>query len=116
MASFDSFWPCSSTVLPAVTISSADEHMLVPKYMIAFLKVHLRHPGPDTERDRAILTPEYALDHTPTVQFFDSEECRATLPDWSYFTYRPHQSSGECDVGPRRINLVCSRHCIEPWW
>ncbi len=99
-ASFDSFWPCANTGLDAVTISSADEHKVVTKYMIAFLNVYLRHPGRDTWRDRAILTPEYALDHTPTVQFFDSEECRATLPDRSYFTYRPHQTSRECDVAP----------------
>jgi predicted dienelactone hydrolase len=98
VASFDSFWPCSSTVPPAVTISSADEHKVVTKYMIAFLDVHLRHHGPDTWRDQAVLTPEYALDHKPTVQFFDSEECRAALPNRSYFTYRPHQTSGECDV------------------
>jgi hypothetical protein len=101
VASFDSFWPCSSTVPPAVTISSADEHKVVTKYMIAFLNVHLRHQGPDTWRDRAILTPEYALDHTPTVQFFDSEECRAPLPNRSYFTYRVHQTSTECDVAPK---------------
>jgi len=101
LASFLSFWPCSSTGLDAVTISSADEHKVVTKYMIAFLNVYLRHPGRDTARDRSILTREYALDHKPAVQFFDSEECRVMLPDRSYFTYRPHQASRECDVAPK---------------
>lgn len=98
LTGFLSAWPCSSTVPPAVTISSDDEHKVVTKYMIAFLNVYLRHPGPDTWRDREILTPRYALDHKPTVQFFDSEECRATLPNQSYFTFRSHQTSRECVV------------------
>ena len=34
-------WPCASTGLTAVTISAADEHKVITKYMIAFLNVHL---------------------------------------------------------------------------
>ena len=91
-------WPCSSTVPPAVTISSADEHAVVTKYMIAFLDTYFGHPN---WLDRWILTPEYALSHTPTVQFFRSEDCKAALPDDSYFRYRPYQVSSECDVAQK---------------
>jgi predicted dienelactone hydrolase len=101
LTTFLSSWPCASTGLDAVTISSADEHKVVTKYMIAFLNVYLRRHGPGTWRDRSILTPEYALDHKPTVQFFYSEECRAALPNPSYFTYRPHQKSDECAVAAK---------------
>ena len=45
--------------------------------------------------------PEYALTYTPTVQFFNSEGCHADLPDHTYFTYRPYQTSGECDVAQK---------------
>ena len=37
-------WPCANTGLDAVTISSADEHEVVTKYMIAFLDVYFRNP------------------------------------------------------------------------
>jgi hypothetical protein len=100
LAFFQNNWPCASTGLDAVTISSSDEHKVITKYMIAFLNVYLRQHGPGTWRDRSILTPEYALDHKPAVQFFDSEECRAALPNRSSFTYRPHQTTSECDVAP----------------
>lgn len=44
--------------------------------------------GPDTWRDRVILTPEYAPGHKPPLQFFNSEDRRAALPNRSYFTYQ----------------------------
>jgi hypothetical protein len=84
-----------------VTISSADEHFVVPKYMIAFLNVYLGRPDPDRVLDRWILTEQYALDHKPQVQFFSSEQCQAAIPDKSYFSYRAYQVSSECDVAKK---------------
>lgn len=94
-------WPCANTGLDAVTISSTDEHEVVTKYMIAFLDIYFRNPGANTWLDHWILTPEYALTNTPTVQFFDTERCEAVLPDNTYFTYRPYQASDKCDVAQK---------------
>ena len=91
-------WPCIATGWDAVTISSTDEHVVVTKYMIAFLDMYFRNPNANLLLDYWILTPEYALTHTPTVQFFNSEKCEASLPDNTYFTYRTYQTSSECDV------------------
>lgn len=88
-------WPCASW---ASTITSADAHAAITEYMIAFLDVYLGHSD---QTDRSILTPEYALTHSPTVQFFNDEGCRATLPDHTYFKYRPYQTSDACEVAPR---------------
>jgi predicted dienelactone hydrolase len=96
-----SFWPCANTGPNAVTISSADEHKVVTKYMIAFLDLYLGGSEANPGIDRSILTPGYALTHQPTVQFFASEECHAALPNPSYFTYRPLQTSSECVVAPQ---------------
>jgi predicted dienelactone hydrolase len=97
-----SSWPCANTGFDAVTISSADEHEVVTKYMIAFLDIYFHNTEPDhLVPELGILTPEYALTHTPTVEFFDSERCHATLPDDTYFTYRPYQVSSECDVAQK---------------
>jgi len=96
-----SSWPCTNTGLDPVTISSADEHQVVTKYMIAFLNIYLARPNLDWPLDLWILTPQYALDHTPQVQFFNSEKCKADLPDDTYFTYRPHQTGNECDVAQK---------------
>jgi len=71
---------------------------VVTKYMIAFLDVYFRNRDVKPSLDRQILTEEYALDHKPQVQFFNSEHCEATLPDKSYFSYRAYQVSSECDV------------------
>lgn len=92
-----STWPCANTGLDAVTISSADEHEVVTKYMIAFLDVYFG----GAESERRILTPGYALTHTPAVEFFNVERCDAVPPDDTYFTYRPHQTSSECDVAQK---------------
>jgi hypothetical protein len=78
-------WPCANTGLAAVTISSADGHEAVDRYMIAFLDSYFRNPADNHWLDRWILTPEYALNHTPTVQFFDKEVCHASLPSDTYF-------------------------------
>ncbi len=94
-------WPCANTGLAAVTISSADGHEAVDRYMIAFLDSYFRNPADNHWLDRWILTPEYALNHTPTVQFFDKEVCHASLPNDTYFTYRPQQTSTECDVAQK---------------
>src|ERR1035437_47492 len=101
LAAWLSSWPCANTGIDAVTISSANEHEVVTKYMIAFLDLYLGGPDKNKQLDRWILTPDYALDHTPTVQFFNSEKCSAALPDNSYFTYRPYQLSSECDVAQK---------------
>lgn len=85
---------CANTGTDPATITVSDAHRVVTKYMIAFLNTYLGH----TNTDRSILTPDYALTHTPTVQFFDTETCSAPLPDDSHFSYRPHQVSSECDV------------------
>jgi len=98
LAAWENSWPCSSTGFAPVTISSADEHLVVTKYMIAFLDVYFRNRDVKPSLDRQILTEEYALDHKPQVQFFNSEHCEATLPDKSYFSYRAYQVSSECDV------------------
>jgi hypothetical protein len=96
-----SSWPCTNTGLDAVTISSADEHEVVTKYMIAFLDIYFHNPNSAPWLDLWILTPEYALTHTPTVQFFNSEGCHAALPDHTYFRYQPYQTSSECDVAQK---------------
>ena len=88
-------WPCVSTGLDAVTISSTDEHKAVTEYMVAFLDVFL---GRSTFTDWYVLTPQFALSHAPAVEFFTSETCSAALPSPAYFTYPPHQTSSECDV------------------
>jgi hypothetical protein len=100
-AAWISNWPCASTGPAPVTVSSANGHLAVTKYMIAFLDVYLARLDPDWWLDRWILTPEYALTHTPTVQFFDNEVCQAVLPDDTYFRYRPYQTSSECDVAQK---------------
>ncbi|MGO9840273.1 MAG: hypothetical protein ACLPZF_03605 [Candidatus Acidiferrales bacterium] len=84
-----------------MTISSADEHEVVTKYMIAFLDIYFHNPDSAPWLDLWILSPEYALTHTPTVQFFNSEACHANLPDNTYFRYRPYQISSECDVAQK---------------
>jgi predicted dienelactone hydrolase len=94
-------WPCADTGLDAVTISSADEHEVVTKYMIAFLDIYFNNRGANASLDNQILTEKYALTHTPTVQFFNTEECDAALLDNSHFTYRPYQTSKECDVAQK---------------
>lgn len=99
--SFQNNWPCASTGWDPVTISSSDGHQVVTKYMIAFLDVYFHNPDSAPWLDSWILTPEYALTHTPTVQFFDSEDCHAVLPDHTYFRYRPYQTSSECDVAQK---------------
>ena len=98
---FQNNWPCASTGWDPVTISSADGHEVVTKYMIAFLDIYLAREDPDWWLDRWILTEQYALDHKPQVQFFTSENCQAALPDKSYFRYRPYQVSSECDVAQK---------------
>jgi len=101
LTAWETSWPCASTGLDPVTISSADEHEVVTKYMIAFLDLHLGGGDKNKQLDQWILTPEYALYHTPSVQFFNSEKCPAALPDQSYFTYRSYQLSSECDVAQK---------------
>ena len=98
---FQNNFPCASTGFDPVTISSADGHEVVTKYMIAFLDIYLAGEDPDWWLDRRILTEEYALDHKPQVQFFESEHCQAALQDKSYFRYRPYQVSSECDVAQK---------------
>jgi dienelactone hydrolase len=90
---WEGWYDCAGDNPP--TIPAAEAYQVVTKYMIAFLDTHLRGEG--TWLDRAILTPQYALDHLPKVQFFNSERCDAVLPDKSFFRYRPHQVSGDCD-------------------
>ena len=101
LAGWEGSWPCASAGLDAVTISSADGHTVVTKYMIAFLDIYFHNTDSAPWLDWWIMTPEYALTHTPTVQFFNSEACHANLPDHTYFTYRPYQTSGECDVAQK---------------
>ena len=99
LAANEDSWPCATTGSspPPATISAADAHEVVTKYMISLLDISFAVP----KGDHSFLTKEYALSHTPTVQFFDSEECHAALPDDSYFTYRPYQFSSECDVAQK---------------
>lgn len=98
LTALENVWPCSSTsTFQPVTISSADAHEVVTKYMIAFLDVYFGH----SRKNRPILTPGYARTHTPTVDFFNTEKCGAAPRDDLYFTYRPHQLSNECDVAPK---------------
>ena len=85
---------CTNLGPDPATISAADAHQVVTKYMIAFLNTYLGH----TNTDSSILTPDYALTHTPVVQFFDNETCSAAVPDDSWFSYRPHQVTSECEV------------------
>jgi predicted dienelactone hydrolase len=94
-------WPCTNTGLDAVTIFPADEHEVVTKYMIAFLDIYFNNRGVNASLDNQILTEKYALTHASIVQFFKTEECDAVLPDNSYFTYRPYQTSKECDVAQK---------------
>ena len=75
-------YPCASTGLNAVTVSSANGHKAVTEYMTAFLNVFLGHSTP---LDRYVLTPEFALSHKPTVQFFLDETCPNSLPSPTYF-------------------------------
>jgi hypothetical protein len=95
---WENSWPCASTGFDPVTISSANEHLVVTKYMIAFLDVYFRNADANLPLDERILTEQYALYHKPKVQFFSSEQCQATIPDNSYFSYRAYQVSSECDV------------------
>jgi predicted dienelactone hydrolase len=101
LAAWENSWPCASTGWDPVTIPAADAHEVVTKYMISFLDIYLGGPNKSKRLEREILTPEYALSHTPTVQFFDSEACAAYLPDHSYFRYRAFQLSRECDVAEK---------------
>jgi len=90
----DYFWngaECDNPLSPTVA------HQVITMYMVAFLDTYFRPPG----SYQSILTPDYAATHTPTVQFFDSENCLVTLPDDSYFAYRPHQLTAECLAAPK---------------
>ncbi len=87
-----------SSPMCAVPTSSADVHAAVTKYAIAFLDVYFGHPD---NIDRWILTPDYALTHSPTVEFFNDEGCKASVPDHTYFKYRPYQTPETCEVAPR---------------
>jgi predicted dienelactone hydrolase len=95
---FENNWPCYTTGLNPMLLSPAETHQVATKYMIAFLDLNFHNRGSDPWLDRWILTPEYALTHTPTVQFFNSEDCQAALPDHTYFRYRAYQTSSECDI------------------
>ena len=101
LTAWETSWPCASTGWFPVTISSADGHKVVTKYMISLLDLYLGRPNISKWLDSWILSPEYALSHTPTVQFFDSEACHAVLPGHTYFTYRAYQTSSECDVAQK---------------
>ncbi|HYW67241.1 MAG TPA: hypothetical protein VFB10_11090 [Candidatus Dormibacteraeota bacterium] len=94
-------WPCANTGWDPVTLSSAEEHTVVTKYMIAFLDTYFGGPDKNKWLDWWILTPEYALTHKPSVQFFDSEDCHSALPDHTYFTYRDYQLSSVCEVAQK---------------
>jgi len=91
-------WPCASTGFNPATISSVEAHATVTKYMVAFLDLYFGHPS---LLDRWVMTPAYALNHTPTVQFIDSESCQASLSGPDYFSYRPYQVSTECDISQK---------------
>ncbi|MGC9965996.1 MAG: hypothetical protein ABSE08_11370 [Syntrophobacteraceae bacterium] len=102
LTAWTSGWPCESNIPNAATISSADAREVITKFMIAFLDIYLGGQNKNNKLDWQILTPEYALTHTPAVQFFDSEKCHAAcLPDHTYFSYRPYQVSSECDVAQK---------------
>jgi len=88
LASWEASWPCSSYAgsdsFNPETLASADAQQIVTKYMVAFLDKYFRRTS------ASILTSGYASKHQPEVEFFDSEECRMTLPSSAYYTYRPH--------------------------
>jgi predicted dienelactone hydrolase len=98
---FETSWPCAADAsgLPVSKISWADGQEATKKYMIAFLDIYLGGPNTNKTLDWPILTPKYALTHTPTVQFFNSEKCQPTLP--GSFSYFPYQASSECDVAQK---------------
>jgi hypothetical protein len=100
-AQWMSNWPCASTGPSPVTVSSADGHLAVTKYTIAFLDLYQNGQDRDPLIDHWILTEGYALTHVPAVQFFANEHCWAALPDNTYFRYRPYQTSSECDVAQK---------------
>jgi predicted dienelactone hydrolase len=75
-------------------LSPGEVHQVLTRYLVAFLDVHLK----GQTAGAAILTAADAATHSPTVQFIDAEACTATLPDATYFTYRPLQSGGACAV------------------
>lgn len=98
LAAWQSNWPCATTGWNPATTPFSFTRQVVPEYMIAFLDVYFDERG-GTGLDRSILTPEYPLNHWPTlVQFFNSERCYAALPDNTFFRYRPYQTSTECDT------------------
>jgi len=101
LATYESWWPCNTTGWFPAAIPAVDAHAVTTKYIVAFLDLYLGGSDKNPQLDRWILTPDYALDHTPTVQFFNSESCPAALPDHSYFTYRAYQLSSECDVAQK---------------
>ena len=97
LAPWENSWPC----VGAATMSRADAREVITKYMIAFLDIYLGGPNINKTLDWQILTPEYGLSHTPSVQLFNSQSCQAALPDNSYFSYRPYQLYIECDVAQK---------------
>jgi hypothetical protein len=98
LAAWQSNWPCATTGWNPATTPFALTRQVVPEYMIAFLDVYFGERG-GTGLEQSILTPEYALNNWPTlVQLFDSERCYAALPDKTYFRYRPHQVTSECET------------------
>ena len=68
-------------------------HRIVNTYLLAFLNTVF-----GLEDDSAMLTTEYAVQHEPDVEFFESETCDAPATADEY-TYVPH--AGECDVALR---------------
>lgn len=101
LAGWEGSWPCLSTGPAPATLPAAEAHLAVTKYMIAFLDAYLHGPDRDPDIDNWVLTEKYALTHTPAVQFFENERCKADLPDHTYFSYRPYQTSSECDVAQK---------------
>ena len=87
-------WPCGTYGNFDPTTNPATRQ-IVTTYMLAFLNTYLGR-----EDDSWMLTPDYAAQNQPQVEFFDSEACDAplpvdaSLPSQDYYTYQPHP--GEC--------------------
>ena len=63
-------------------------------YMLAFLNTYLGR-----EDDSWMLTPSYARQYQPNVEFFDSETCNECPVTDVEYSYRPHPC--QCSVAQK---------------
>ncbi len=83
---------------PSESVSEEEISTLTSQYMIAFLKTILVRESGYQE----LLTPGYALENEPFIEFFVTEQGNTTSPDEEgYYSYFKHQPGTERAKAPK---------------